>query len=402
MRVLRTVTIENSAATKKPLAQTSASSPASRHSVAASECSMAGILRFSIAEEVRVDEVIDDRLVGGIDDLELDAHADAAIAPRHVPLGVDVLLRSGHAEADLDLRRTLERAGRPDGDAAVAEVQRQRCRNRVAEPVLNRNAQHHARAAAAVEVVGKQVRRQRRQNVLHRAVLVDVAGDAERRKLAYFVRVGDRAAENQQRQLALVKLADRPNQLDARRVRQTPIDDDEIDLCEVGANTRQQLDGAAHEDRFVACLFDCRAETITHERSVVGDDDGLRGDRGTGHRFRYRNHASRALPRVAELRRFSLYSRVSRRCGILSDRRPEWPPARNAMPKSKSTSSMSTRAISSVALSVAPISKWSACLRWSWTSRPRTTTISTTTMRKTTRKTTTSRMTTTMMMTTTR
>ena len=44
MRVLRTVTIENSAATKKPLAHTSVSSPASRHSVAASECSMAEML----------------------------------------------------------------------------------------------------------------------------------------------------------------------------------------------------------------------------------------------------------------------------------------------------------------------------------------------------------------------
>src|SRR4051812_26800038 len=157
MRVLRTVTIENSAATKKPLAQISASSPASRHSVAASECSMAGILRFSIAEEVRVDEVVDDRLVRRIDDLELDAHADAAIAPRDVAFGVDVLLGARHAEADLDLRSALERAGRPDGDAAVAEIEGQRGGDRVAEPVLNRDPQHHARAAAAVEVVGKQV-----------------------------------------------------------------------------------------------------------------------------------------------------------------------------------------------------------------------------------------------------
>ena len=42
---------------------------------------MAGILRFSVGEEVRVDEVVDDRLVGGVDLLELDAHADAAVAP---------------------------------------------------------------------------------------------------------------------------------------------------------------------------------------------------------------------------------------------------------------------------------------------------------------------------------
>src|SRR5476649_1528918 len=159
MRVLRTVTIENSAATKKPLARTSASSPASRHSVAASECSMSEILRFSVAEEVRVDEVVDDCLVGGIDDLELNAHADAAVAPGHVPFGVDVLLRSGHAEADFDLGGAVERAGRPDRDAAVAEVQRQRRGDGVPEAVLDRNAQHDVRAAAPVEVVGEQVRR---------------------------------------------------------------------------------------------------------------------------------------------------------------------------------------------------------------------------------------------------
>jgi len=39
------------------------------------------------------------------------------------------------------------------------------------------------------------------------------------------------------------------------------------------------------------------------------------------------------------------------------------------MPKSKSTNSMSTRAISSVALSAAPIWKSSGCLRWSSTWR---------------------------------
>src|SRR5215471_3766428 len=162
MRVLRTVTIEYSAATKRPLAPTSATSPASRHSVAASDCSMAGILRFSIAEEVRVHEVIDDRLVGRIDDFELHAHADAAIAPRHVAFRVDVLLRPGHAEANLDLRSAVERTGRTDRDAAVAEVERQRGRDRVAETVLDRNAQYDARTAAAIEVVGEQVWRQRR------------------------------------------------------------------------------------------------------------------------------------------------------------------------------------------------------------------------------------------------
>src|SRR5438552_3804353 len=51
MRVLRTVTIENSAATKKPLAHTSTSSPASCHRVAASECSMRKCYAFLLLKK---------------------------------------------------------------------------------------------------------------------------------------------------------------------------------------------------------------------------------------------------------------------------------------------------------------------------------------------------------------
>src|SRR5437762_13065410 len=108
---------------------------------------------FSVAEEVRVDEVVDDPLVGRVDLLELDAAADAPVDPRAAALAVDVVLGAGHAEPDLDLRSAVERAGRPDGDPAVTEVEGQRRGDRVAEPVLDRDAQHHAGAAAAVEVV---------------------------------------------------------------------------------------------------------------------------------------------------------------------------------------------------------------------------------------------------------
>src|SRR5947208_10359589 len=146
MRVLRTVTIENSAATKNPFANTRARTPAGRHTISA----MPQMLRLSIAEEVRVDEVVDDRLVRGLDRFELNAHADAAIAPRDVSLGVDVALGAGHAEADLDLRARLERARRANGDAAVAQIERQRRRDRVAEPVLERHAERHARAPGPV------------------------------------------------------------------------------------------------------------------------------------------------------------------------------------------------------------------------------------------------------------
>ena len=58
----------------------------------------------------------------------------------------------------------------------------------------------------------------------------------------------------------------------------------EIDLIEVGADACQQLGGALHDDRLVTRLFDRRSEAIAHERRVVGDDDGLGADRGTGHR----------------------------------------------------------------------------------------------------------------------
>src|SRR6202011_976838 len=92
MRVLRTVTMENSAATKNPLASTSARTPARRHRMPASECSIRVLrgsgesnqmsLGFAIREEMRVDERVDDGLVGGIDRVELDAHAEAPIVPR--------------------------------------------------------------------------------------------------------------------------------------------------------------------------------------------------------------------------------------------------------------------------------------------------------------------------------
>src|SRR5207253_777876 len=133
--------MENSAATKKPFANTSAHSPASRHRVAANDASIRNLregtvteslvgwrsvgwfacdssnhkdhtahqailcalcvfvvpemrLRLAVREEVRVHEIVDERLVCGIDGLELNAHADAAFVPGDASFGVDVVLRS--------------------------------------------------------------------------------------------------------------------------------------------------------------------------------------------------------------------------------------------------------------------------------------------------------------------
>ena len=157
-------------------------------------------------------------LVGRIDFLELDAHADAAVAPR------DARLRRRCPSSSRACRkRTLILAPLSSGLVVrMAMPPWLRLSVSAAAMVLpnrycDRDAEHDARAAAAVEVVGEQVRRQRRQDVLHGAVLVDVAGDAERRELAHFVGARDRAAEDQDRQPAVVQLADRPDQLDARR-----------------------------------------------------------------------------------------------------------------------------------------------------------------------------------------
>src|SRR5687767_9072635 len=111
-------------------------------------------LGFPVGEEVCVDEVVDDALMGGLDPFELNAHADPAVAPGDAAFGVDVALGAGHPEAHLDLRTALERAGRADGDAAVTEVEGQRRGDGVAEAVLDGNAEHDAWTAAAVEVVG--------------------------------------------------------------------------------------------------------------------------------------------------------------------------------------------------------------------------------------------------------
>src|SRR5262245_29449051 len=114
-------------------------------------------LSFPVGKEMRVDEVVDEGLVGRLDALELHAHADAAIAPRHPAAHVDVTARSGHPEPDLDSRAGVEGARGADRKPAAAQVKRQRGGDRVAEAVLHGDAQDHPWAASAVEVVGEQV-----------------------------------------------------------------------------------------------------------------------------------------------------------------------------------------------------------------------------------------------------
>src|SRR5215210_7740867 len=96
-------------------------------------------LRLAVREEVGVDKIVDDGLTGWIDLFELNAHADAAVAPGDTAFGVDIALRSGHPEPHLDLRGGLQRAGGADRDAAATQVEREGRRDHVSETVLDRN-----------------------------------------------------------------------------------------------------------------------------------------------------------------------------------------------------------------------------------------------------------------------
>ena len=73
---------------------------------------------------------------------------------------------------------------------------------------------------------------------------------------------------------------------------QPQVEHDEIDRVEIAAHAGQQLRRALDGDRLVAGALERRLEAVAHERGVVGDDDGLGADRGTGHLRRYRSHAS--------------------------------------------------------------------------------------------------------------
>ena len=137
--------------------------------------------------------------------------------------------------------------------------------------------------AAAVEVVGKQVWRERRQDVLHGAVLVHVPRDPQRRELAHLVGAGDRAAEDQDRQPALVELPDGTDQVHSGGVRQAQVEDDQIDMIDVGADPRQQFGRALDRYGLVSRALERGAKAVADERRIVGDNDGFGGDRGVGH-----------------------------------------------------------------------------------------------------------------------
>ena len=135
-----------------------------------------------------------------------------------------------------------------------------------------------------LKLSGKQVRRERRQDVLHGAVFVDVTRDAERRQLAHFLRARDRAAEDQNRQppsssLRIDRTSSTPGACGSRRSSTM-----RSMLVQIGADARQQLGGALRP----RSPCDRRSRRAVRKRSRTNAvssaiDDGLRGDRAARH-----------------------------------------------------------------------------------------------------------------------
>jgi hypothetical protein len=228
------------------------------------------------------------------------------VAPCDVTFRIDVALRARQAEAHLDACRRRQRTRRPYCHAPVAEVQREGRRDGVAEPVLDRDAERDAWTAAPIEVVGEEVWSERRENVLHGAVLVDISGHAQSGQLANFLRTGDRAAEDENRQPSLVEFAQRPHQADARRVGQPQVEHDQVDVRLIRAYAGEEIAHRLDRHRMVARALERRPEAVAHERRVVGDDDGLRSNGRGGHRIARLTRAHAQPAHIAVPRALSL------------------------------------------------------------------------------------------------
>src|SRR5262249_3475833 len=121
------------------------------------------------------------------------------------------------------------------------------------------------------------------KNVLTGAVFVEIAGDAERGQRAHFVGVRDRAAENQNREPAVVQFPDGPDQIDTRRVWQAQVEHHEINARQIGLDAGEEFRRALDDDGLMSGILERRAKPVADKGSVVSDKDGLGGDGGAGH-----------------------------------------------------------------------------------------------------------------------
>ena len=150
------------------------------------------------------------------------------------------------------------------------------------------------------------MRQERRQYVLHRRVLVDVADDAEALELSHLVRAGNRSAEDDDAG-SMVELSKGLQKCDAVTVRKTQIEDDQVESRGIGANLRQQFLARLRCYGAVTARFDGRFEPIAHERGVVGNEHRSPREAGRrGHRKFYRLTTRGSLGFIAQIREGSI------------------------------------------------------------------------------------------------
>jgi hypothetical protein len=225
---------------------------------------------------VRVDEVVDGCLVLFANAVELEAHAELVVAPSHVRFGFDVLLPAWQTKPQPCFGFAFQRTRRSNGNAAATQVQRESRGNRITEAIGDWNAEHDTRTTAPVEVVREEVRRQRRQDVLHRAVLVHVAGHAKCGELANFLSARNGAAEDEDWQPTVVHLADVAHHVQTGRMWQAQIDDEEIEGGEIGPDASQQFGRALDSHGSVTGSLNRSLEAIADKGRIIGDKDGFR------------------------------------------------------------------------------------------------------------------------------
>ena len=132
-------------------------------------------------------------------------------------------------------------------------------------------------------------------------------------------------------------------------MRQPQVDDEQIELREVGAHAGEQLGGAFHGHGAMAGALQRRLEAVADERRIVGDEDGFGAGGASGH--------GRGSP--IDVSEYDVES-VSVRCRIyqvLVIIRNKWLPAPSVTQRSKSTSTTWTKATCSAVPSAVRISK---------------------------------------------
>ncbi len=173
-----------------------------------------------------------------------------------------------------------ERAHGANAQAAQADVHGDGRRDGVGDPVGHRNRQADARAEPPLVVFGEEMRRERRQDVLHRGVLVEVAGHTQRGQVADLHGVGDGAAEDDDGRGGGHRGAERTHHPGADSLGQTQVERHKVEPVAHAPDDRGQLGPRPGPQRLVTGFLQRPREAVADERRVVGDDDCLHGHHG--------------------------------------------------------------------------------------------------------------------------